>query len=97
MRGEVWICDFGGNIGSEQIGVRPCLVLNQKRRSERTCVVVPASRTQRFLRYMHSMPNKNGPQSGPRGCIEMSLHQQSIYILIECLVDCKKNGPELDR
>ena len=46
-RGEIWICDLGQNTGSEQNGVRPCLVLNQKKKTERTCIIVPASRTKR--------------------------------------------------
>jgi mRNA-degrading endonuclease toxin of MazEF toxin-antitoxin module len=45
MRGEIWICNFGTNIGSEQNGIRPCLIINQKEPSENTCIVLPASHT----------------------------------------------------
>ena len=47
-RGEVWLCDLSGNIGSEQNGVRPCLVIKTPRKSERTCIILPASRTIRY-------------------------------------------------
>jgi len=50
-RGEIWICDLGTNKGSEQNGVRPCLVINQKVRYEQTCIVLPASRTMRTSTY----------------------------------------------
>ena len=46
-RGEMWICDFGVNVGSEQNGVRPCIVVNQKRKAERTCIVIPESNRKR--------------------------------------------------
>lgn len=46
-RGEIWICDLGNNVGSEQNGIRPCVVLNQKRRKENTCIILPASHTGR--------------------------------------------------
>lgn len=26
-RGEIWMCDLGDGKGSEQVGVRPCLIL----------------------------------------------------------------------
>jgi len=39
--------DFGNNIGSEQNGIRPAIVLNKPHKKERTCVVVPASNTPR--------------------------------------------------
>ncbi len=47
LRGQVWICDFGTGVGSEQSGIRPCLILNQKYVKENTCIVLPASNTKR--------------------------------------------------
>jgi mRNA interferase MazF len=26
QRKEIWMCDFGGSVGSEQFGVRPCII-----------------------------------------------------------------------
>ncbi len=54
-RGQVWICDFTGNTGSEQSGVRPCIVLNQQKFYENTCIVLICSNTVRF-----STLEKNG-------------------------------------
>ena len=48
QRGEVWLVDLGENIGSEQNGIRPCIVLQRQRKKENTCIVLPASRTNRF-------------------------------------------------
>ena len=44
-RGQIWLCDLKVNIGSEQNGVRPCIVLNFPIKNERTCVVIPCSNT----------------------------------------------------
>lgn len=54
-RGDVWMVDFKENIGSEQNGVRPSIVLNNPIKKERTCVVIPASTTKRH----HSFEVKN--------------------------------------
>ncbi len=48
-RGQVWICDLGINVGSEQNGSRPCVILNNPVRNERTCIILPASRTERLF------------------------------------------------
>ncbi len=47
--------DLGQNVGSEQNGVRPCVVLNKPAKKERTCVVIPASNTKR--RYAYGLNN----------------------------------------
>lgn len=48
QRGEVWIVDFGKNIGSEQNGIRPAVVISFWKESESTCLVIPASKTKRY-------------------------------------------------
>lgn len=48
QQGQIWIVNLGVNIGSEQNGLRPCLVLNSPRKGEKTCVIVPASNTERI-------------------------------------------------
>ncbi|MCA9370392.1 MAG: type II toxin-antitoxin system PemK/MazF family toxin [Candidatus Peregrinibacteria bacterium] len=50
-RGDIWICDFGTNKGSEINGIRPCLIINQKLKREQTCIVLPASNTIRKSTY----------------------------------------------
>lgn len=42
-RGEIWMTDLGKNRGSEQNGLRPCLILNQAIKGEQTVFIVPAS------------------------------------------------------
>lgn len=42
-RGEIWMTDLKNNLGSEQNGLRPCVILNQALKKERTVFVVPAS------------------------------------------------------
>ncbi len=50
-RGDIWMVDLRYNIGSEQNGVRPCLVLNKPAKRERTCIIVPSSSTKRKYSY----------------------------------------------
>jgi mRNA interferase MazF len=42
LRGEVWICDFGQNVGGEISGCRPCLIIqNNQANTSRTTIVFP--------------------------------------------------------
>lgn len=45
---EIWYTRMGKNIGFEEDGIRPCLVIQRQRDHENTCIVLPASRTKRF-------------------------------------------------
>ena len=47
QQGQIWLCNLGVNIGSEQNNIRPCLVLNMPIKKERTCIIIPASNTNR--------------------------------------------------
>jgi mRNA-degrading endonuclease toxin of MazEF toxin-antitoxin module len=47
QQGEIWICDMGKNIESEQNNSRPALVINKPLKEERTCTIIPASNTNR--------------------------------------------------
>ncbi len=47
QQGQIWLCNLGTNIGSEQNNIRPCLVLNAPVKRERTFVIIPASNTKR--------------------------------------------------
>jgi len=55
QRGEIWIVELKNTIGSEQSGMRPCIILNMKKKKENTCIIVPASHTKRS----HSLEMKN--------------------------------------
>ena len=44
-RGQVWIADLNHDFGSEQRGIRQCLVLNTPQKKEQTVLIVPASNT----------------------------------------------------
>ena len=45
-KGEVWICEFGTNIGSEQNDRRPSLIIKPPSSlKDHTCIIIPASRT----------------------------------------------------
>ena len=46
-QGEIWMCNMGKNIGSEQSNARPVLIVNRRIKGENTCVIIPASSTQR--------------------------------------------------
>lgn len=43
---QIWIMDLGKNKGHEQNGKRPCFVLKASRK-EKTCIIIPGSRTKR--------------------------------------------------
>lgn len=47
-RGQIWYVDLENNIGSEQNGIRPCIVLQRQQKNENTCIILPASRTKRI-------------------------------------------------
>ncbi len=47
-KGEVWIIDFGINIGCEQNSKRPALILKTPVKQEKTVIVIPASNTERY-------------------------------------------------
>ena len=47
QRGEIWMINLKNNQGSEQNGVRPCIIMNNAQKKERTCVIIPASNTKR--------------------------------------------------
>jgi mRNA-degrading endonuclease toxin of MazEF toxin-antitoxin module len=46
-RGEIWYVDLGINIGSEINETRPCVIINNPVKNERTCLIIPASNTNR--------------------------------------------------
>ena len=47
QRGEIWMINLKNNQGSEQNGIRPCIIMNNAQKKERTCVMIPASNTKR--------------------------------------------------
>lgn len=51
MRGEVWLADFGKGQGSEQEGVRPCVVLQNNLLTEtsHTLIVLPATKAKKKM------------------------------------------------
>lgn len=51
MRGEVWMTDFGDNVGSEQNGIRPCVILQNDNltKNSHTLLVLPVTKARKKL------------------------------------------------
>lgn len=51
MRGEVWVADLGENLGSEQNGTRPCIILQNDKltKNSHTLVVLPVTKARKKL------------------------------------------------
>ena len=51
-KGEIWITDLGINKGSEQNGIRPCLIISNFF-YEDTCIIIPGSKTKRSSSFTY--------------------------------------------
>ena len=60
--GELWWCDIGLNVGSEQDGPSPIYerpVFIAKKFSNETCMIFPITSQKKFGSYYHSIDSKN--------------------------------------
>ena len=59
-RGEIWIVDLGKNVGSEQNGVRPCLIVQNDvgNAKSATTIICPISTKSRTDLPMHVETDK---------------------------------------